>query len=69
MTSERPSPRTLRREIAEYIRAAGEIEMPDLRASAEACQRRIEAMGFTWDYSRMLWRAPERFLCKSEKST
>jgi hypothetical protein len=27
---------------------------------AEACQRRIEALGFRWDPVRLLWRAPIR---------
>lgn len=69
MSSDTPTPGTLRREIAEYIRAAGGIEMPDLRASAEACERRIEAMGYRWDFNRMLWRAPERKLRTSRNSS
>lgn len=61
------TPRTLKQEIADYIRGAGGLEMPDVRASAKACQQRIDAMGYRWDYARMLWRAPERNLCKTRK--
>jgi hypothetical protein len=48
----------LRQEIDRYIRQAGGLEMPDLREKAEACQLRIEGLGFRWDLSRLLWRAP-----------
>lgn len=64
---EKPSPRTLRKEIESYIRTAGGFEMPDLRANAEACQRRIEALGYEWDYQRELWRAPEKKSRKKQK--
>lgn len=48
----------LRQEIDRYIRQAGGLEMPDLREKAEACQRRIENLGYRWDVARLLWRAP-----------
>jgi hypothetical protein len=51
---------SLRVDIARFIRQAGGLEMPDLREKAEACQRRIEALGFRWDPVRLLWRAPIR---------
>lgn len=50
--------RTLRHDINRFIRQAGGLEMPDPREKAEACQRRIEALGYRWDLSRLLWRAP-----------
>lgn len=53
-----PTVRDLRSEIACFIRAAGGLEMPDLREKAEACQRRIDALGYRWDSTRLLWRAP-----------
>lgn len=51
---------TLRAEIARFIRDAGGLEMPDLRERAEACQQRIDALGYRWDSVRLLWRAPIR---------
>ena len=51
---------TLRADIARFIRDAGGLEMPDMRERAEACQRRIEALGYRWDPIRFLWRAPIR---------
>ena len=49
---------TLRADIARFIGQAGGFEMPDLREKAEACQRRIENLGYRWDVARLLWRAP-----------
>jgi hypothetical protein len=59
-----PTIRDLRREIDRYInlqprrKGRGPLVMDDVADSAEACQRRIEAMGYQWDSERMLWRAP-----------
>ena len=47
----------LRKQIAEYMKQG--LIMLDVKASAEECQARIEAMGYEWDSERMLWRAPE----------
>jgi len=57
----------LRQEIDRYIRQAGGLEMPDLREKAEACQRRIENLGYRWDVARLLWRAPIRQNSKCSK--
>jgi hypothetical protein len=56
--SKKPTLATLRKEIECYISDAGGIEMPDMREKAEACQRRIDALGYAWDSERMLWRTP-----------
>ena len=58
---------TLRADIARFIRDAGGLEMPDLREKAEACQRRIENLGYRWDSVRLLWRAPIRQPSKCSK--
>lgn len=55
-----PSVRALHADIARFIREAGGLVMPDLQARAEACQRRIEALGYRWDSVRLLWRVPIR---------
>lgn len=56
----RPGVHDLRADIARFIRQAGGLEMPDLREKAEACQLRIEDLGYRWDPARLLWRAPIR---------
>ena len=48
----------LRKQITEYMRQG--LIMEDVRESAEACQERINRMGYRWDSDRMLWRYPER---------
>lgn len=49
--------RDLRNQITEYMQQG--LIMEDIRDSAQACQKRIAAMGYQWDSERMLWRAPE----------
>jgi hypothetical protein len=54
----------LRQEIDRYIRGQsvrpgfGPLVMQDVADSATACEARIERMGYRWDLSRLLWRAP-----------
>ena len=55
----------LRKQITEYMRQG--VIMEDVQASAEACQERINRLGYKWDSEKMLWRTPQRFSGRKER--
>ena len=55
----------LRKQITEYMRQGAIME--DVQASAEACQERINRLGYKWDSEKMLWRTPQRFSGSKER--
>ena len=42
--------------VARFVEQQGGWVDPNLKAQAEACQARIDALGYVWDAQRGLWR-------------